>query len=181
MPALLIVLLIFKNKKYSWVLLPIAAALLIVIIISFSSLDNDLVNWMMRKLENQDGSLEYSQITLAFAFTPKTFLGSAFYDMADIGREGSTRDVGFVMFLINLALVFTLAIQMVRLFRSKNENIVLIGFGLLYFFLHSLKQSMKIFTLTEFAFFIFILSICYNYERSVVRKKNKSVPEVPAQ
>ncbi len=169
--ALLLVLVIHKNKNLAWLLIPIIGLGLVLVIISFSSFEGDLAGLVIKKLDNQDGSLGYSESTLAFAFTPKTLLGTAFYDMVDIGREGSKRDVGLIMFIINLAIVFTIVIQMVKIFRSKNENIILVGFGLLYFFIHSLKQSMKVFTLTEFAFFIFILSICYNYERSSNRKR----------
>lgn len=160
--------LINKNKKMSWILVP----LFVGIILWISSMDNDLINYLTMKLDDKGGSQGYSLTTIAYAFSPRTLIGSSFYDLSYV-KEGSVHgDVGLIMFFINLSFLIVLSYYLFVVIRSDHMVIKTLGFAVLCYVLHAMKQAMVIYSISSFVFFFFILTVCYNYTKRKNAKYN---------
>ena len=108
----------------------------------------------------QSGSKDYSLKMISFAFTPKTLFGSNILNTDYVLSITSKRDIGFIMFFLNITFLIVFAIKTIKLILSKQPFIQLLGMSALYFFLHSMKVTMVAYSLSFLVFFIFILTVC---------------------
>ena len=154
-------------RKLSVVIIPLA--LLGLSYLWFS--ENPLVLLIKAKLDS--GSAEYSTSTLTFAFDPKTLWGSNFLDLSYLNETHPIQDVGFIIFLLNIAFLLTLSYQTVCLCVSKNNMYRFVGLFAVYFILHSTKLALRTYSLEMLMFVIFIVSICYQDLKFHKKKKNE--------
>lgn len=102
--------------------------------------------------------MDYSLQMIKFAFTPHTIIGSNFMSTDYLQQSVmSRRDVGYISFGLNLLFLLFFYIKNLRVILSDKLN-RMIGLGVLYFMLHSLKVSMVAYTLSMLAFMMFIVS-----------------------
>lgn len=128
-------------------------------------------------------SMGYSQVTITYAFTPRTLLGTSFYNESEVTSMGNSAsmDVGYIKFFLNLIYLGTCYYYLFRLFRSKRRMDLAFLLFAAYFFLHSAKVSMVSYSLTMLTFITFIMTRLYwalGPARWPVtgRKRKRSIP-----
>lgn len=88
----------------------------------YSLLNIDDLFFIFAKLGS--GSMDYTQATLEFAVTPKTLIGSSFFNLSYLDRSSFTvtgnRDIGYINFVVNIVFLLICGYYMLRLFLSKN-------------------------------------------------------------
>lgn len=138
----------------------IVALILLVATLVYSAIDVSDLYFIFNKLES--GSKDYSKATLIYALTPKTIMGSSFFDLSYLNRSNltivSNRDVGYINFIINIVFLLVCSYHMVRLFFSKNTYKTAVFLFAAYFFIHSTKVAMVSYSLTMLMFVIFLMS-----------------------
>ncbi len=145
----------------------VSSLIFIVIALVVLTVDLEMFQFFFDKLDS--GSSGYSQSTVLFAFTPRTLLGSSFYnlDYVDwVNPEIRTTDVGFVNFILNLIFMGICAVKMYKLFWKKDALSMAVFFFAAYFFLHSTKVAMVSYSLSMFIFVCFILSLATSKARN---------------
>ena len=123
-------------------------------------LDNSLVELIKYKLFIS-GSGNYSLQTVLFAFTPSSILGTEMFDNSFIYSSDKTLNVGLVSFILNLFFLVIFIFKIVKLILHSNSNVKMLGFCVLYFFLHSSKYCMRSYSFTLLLFMVFILNVTY--------------------
>lgn len=164
---LLYLLYSIRHSIKSFVLVAVLICLLGVLIVSFVDIETFL--FVTDRFES--GSSGYSQSTMLFAFTPRTLLGSSFYnlDYVDwVNPEIRSTDVGFINFILNLVFMGICAVKMFKLFWKKDSLSMALFFFAAYFFFHSTKVAMMSYSLSMLIFVCFILTLA--------TKKTKNVP-----
>ena len=156
------------DKQKRWVLVPIGV--LTLLLIFYIGLQNTEFFFILDKLDTTGdggGSQRYTLRTMEFAFSPQTLLGSNFLNTDYLKYEG--RDVGYIPFMLNILILFLLYINTLKLILHKNRYHQLMGVGVLYFLLHSMKVTMQTYSLSIFMLMIFILSTL----NSIISTKNE--------
>lgn len=125
----------------------------------FQTIDSPIVELVRFKLES--GSMEYSASTLDFAFTPKTFFGTDFYDLSYLEKGLNNYDVGFIVFILNILFIIVLGYRTLRLCFSKDKLSMYVGLFSIYFMLHSAKLALRTYSLEMLMFVMFVVTICY--------------------
>jgi len=119
-------------------------------------------------------STDYTLSMLKFAFTPKTLIGTNFYDLSYIDtywNDPNPRlNIGFITFLLNIMFLIIFIYKIFIININYYKEIPLIGLFILYFFLHSIKISMYAYSLSYFIFIIFLINIFINYYKNPERK-----------
>ena len=165
---LLYLLYIIRNNKKSFVLVSILIFVFIVLIISF--VDLDIFQFFTNRLDS--GSSGYSQSTILFAFTPRTLIGSSFYNLDYIdwvNPEIRSTDVGFINFALNLIFMGICAVKMFKLFWKKDSFSMALFFFAAYFFIHSTKVAMVSYSLSMLIFVCFILTLATKRTKNDLR------------
>lgn len=148
--------LIFKYKKFTLLML----CLLFIFGSYIIAMDSEIINLILYKANNEDGSQGFTLSTLLYAVNPQTVLGSSFYDIS-YAKDGQVDgDIGFIMFFINIAFILTFIYKLWNLLNTNNEELKWLGFAILYYIVHSIKLSMRTYSLSTLVFFMFILTIC---------------------
>ena len=163
MLACLGVLMIQRLRKN--VILPIVFLLAVGCLFLF--IDDSLYAFVFYKLNSN--SADYSLTTIQFAFEPKTWLGTSFYDLSYLHTTTKLYDVGYINFFFNLLFLVVFIYKIFRLNMAKNMNITWIGLFALYFFLHSLKLAMATYSLSYLLLIVFLINIYSSKMYSVVR------------
>lgn len=126
----------------------------------YSLLNIDDLFFIFAKLGS--GSMDYTQATLEFAVTPKTLIGSSFFNLSYLDRSSFTvtgnRDIGYINFVVNIVFLLVCGYYMLRLFLSKNPYKMAVFLFAVYFFIHSTKVAMVSYSLTMLMFVIFLMS-----------------------
>lgn len=157
-----------RNNKKSFVLVSILIFVFIVLIISF--VDLDIFQFFTNRLDS--GSSGYSQSTILFAFTPRTLIGSSFYNLDYIdwvNPEIRSTDVGFINFALNLIFMGICAVKMFKLFWKKDSFSMALFFFAAYFFIHSTKVAMVSYSLSMLIFVCFILTLATKRTKNDLR------------
>lgn len=142
------------NKWGKIMLIPLFGVFVMLVV--YIGLENTELFFIIDKLEG--GSMDYSLQMIKFAFTPHTIIGSNFMSTDYLQQSVmSRRDVGYISFGLNLLFLLFFYIKNLRVILSDKLN-RMIGLGVLYFMLHSLKVSMVAYTLSMLAFMMFIVS-----------------------
>lgn len=145
------------------IIIPLTTISLIVCI--FLLLDISNFTFILEKL--QSGSKDYSLKMIQFAFMPKTLIGSNILNTDYVLQINTKmRDVGFIMFSLNITFLIILMRKIYKLIFSQSFMIQMIGLATLYFFLHSMKVAMVSYSLSFLTFFIFFLSIYSSKNKS---------------
>jgi hypothetical protein len=133
--------------------------------------DTALFSFIQDKLTS--GSSRYSQSTISFAFTPKTILGTSFYNLEYLdtywNNANKSMDVGFINFILNIIFlsIFIFRIIIINLKRNY-ENSFYIGLVSIYFLLHSMKITMYSYSLSYTIFIIFLINVIYNMKSNKI-------------
>jgi len=131
---------------------------IILIDIFFIYVDTSNLQFILNKLDSS--SMGYSQVTLEFAITPKTLLGTSFYDVSEVSSFGNANnmDVGYINFFLNILYLLICIYYLFRLFIStKAIKLAYLLFGC-YFFFHSMKVAMPTYSYTMLTFITFLIS-----------------------
>lgn len=151
----LIIALIF-SKKGKLLLIPLLGILLLFILII--GLENTELFFVMEKLEDSGGSKGYTMDALDFAFNPKTLVGSNILNTSFIKEIGSARrDAGIISVILNVIFLIICYFKVTRLLFSNRFN-CLIGVGVIYFLLHSIKINLTTYTSSILMLSIFLIS-----------------------
>lgn len=157
--ALLICIIVYLiNKFRTSIVIPLLIISLFVFI--FSLIDENTYAFLFAKLKSS--SKDYSIGTIMYAFSPKTLLGTNFYDLSYIKNNNNGYDVGFINFALNLIFLTILSFKIVSLSMSKTVYYRAIGFFSLYFLIHSAKVAMVSYSLSFLTLVIFMVSIHYD-------------------
>lgn len=140
-------------------------AVLILTILIFTLLnyvDIDIFDFILLKIDSSSSG--YSQNMIEFAFTPKTIWGTSCFDTTEMTSIGnaSTKDVGYIKFVINLVFLCLMIVNIIKLFLSKHKMSLPVLLFASYFFLHSSKVAMSSYSLTMLSFVCFILFVTNN-------------------
>ncbi|WBX76163.1 hypothetical protein PG911_16245 [Tenacibaculum ovolyticum] len=168
--GLLLVICVFNFNKYK------KNVILLVLLITGSIIGFFVINpeiYSFIVLRFSSGSASYSLTTLKFPFTPKTLIGSSFYDLSYINTYWNTADktqnVGYIMFFLNLSFLIIFVINQVKsLIELKKRR--LLAIIPLYFLFHSTKIAMYSYSLSYLIFIIFIIYILSNFKEDYVSK-----------
>lgn len=121
--------------------------------------NSDIINFVIGKIYS--GSTRYTVDMIKFAFSPKSFFGTSFYNLNYLdtywNNADETMDVGLINFTLNLLFLIIL-IRRIYLVNKKTEYHKTYFFGLafLYYFLHSTKITMYSYSLSSTVFFLFL-------------------------
>lgn len=162
--VLCIAIMLSLDSKKRWMMLPIG--LMFFLLIFYIGLQNTEFFFIMDKLDSTGdggGSQRYTMRMIEFAFTPKTLLGSNFLNTDYLKYEG--RDVGYVSFIFNIAFILLFVLKNAKLILSGDRFMRMIGIGVLYFFIHSMKVNMQSYSLSFLMLMMFILTIYYDDKR----------------
>lgn len=139
-----------------------AVPFLLIIILAFfviiSSVDLSLFQFVFDKMDSS--SAGYTQTTLEFAVTPKDIIGTSIYDETEVTSHGNmgNRDVGFLVFFLNIFFLIGCFIYLFKLFRAKSNMKLAYLLFASYFFIHSTKVAMVTYSLTMLTFVVFCIS-----------------------
>lgn len=131
-------------------------------ILLFFLLEPTYYQFIIQKLTS--GSRNYTQAMIEFAFMPKTFFGTSFFNLGYIKtywnpNPDSFLNVGVLNFVLNLFFLILLIKKIIKLIFSIDFEVRLVGIFALYFFIHSMKIVMFTYSLSYLVFIIFILNI----------------------
>ncbi|WP_407277200.1 hypothetical protein R5O20_11780 [Tenacibaculum maritimum] len=168
--ALLLVVFVFNFNKYKKNII-LLVLLITGTIIGFLVINPEIYSFIVLRFSS--GSASYSLATLKFPFTPKTLIGSSFYDLSYIDTywniADKTQNVGYIMFFLNLSfLLFFIGNQAKILIKLKKRR--LLAIISLYFLFHSTKIAMYSYSLSYLIFIIFIIYILSNFNEDYVSK-----------
>lgn len=167
---LLYLLYSIRQNIKSFVLVSVFMCLFFALIISFV----DFETFLFITDRFDSGSSGYSQSTMLFAFTPRTLMGSSFYNLDYIdwvNPEIRTTDVGFINFTLNLIFMGVCAVKMFKLFWKKDTFSMTLFFFAAYFFIHSTKVAMVSYSLSMLIFVCFILTLATKKSNNDSRRK----------
>lgn len=154
--AFLICIILYLSFDKWGKLLLIPISWILVMLVIYIGLENTELFFIIDKLEG--GSMDYSWDTIVFAFTPKTLLGSNFINTSFLQEQESLRrDVGYIPFLLNIFFLIIIYLKTTRTILSDKYKRML-GLGILYFMLHSMKVSMVAYSLSMLIFMMFVAS-----------------------
>ena len=148
---------IYLSFKYKWL------AWMILLVVFYGgtllfSLESPIIELIKYKIDS--GSAEYSTNTLMFAFTPRTIIGTNFFDLSYLNINDGY-DVGFIIFILNIVFLIIFIYRIVYLNFSKNNSMKMISLFALYFLLHSTKLALRNYSLSFLPFVMFIVTKCY--------------------
>lgn len=123
-------------------------------------LENTDFAFVANKLEGNDGSMEYSQTAIEYAFKPSTLFGYNFLSTAYITEiTTQPKDVGYIPCFLNILFLTIAYYKLGKCFFTRNIYQVSLSCGILYFFLHSMKIAMVSYSLSFFIYIIFLLEL----------------------
>ncbi|WP_417873922.1 hypothetical protein [Xanthomarina gelatinilytica] len=168
--GVLIVVSVFYFNKYKRNII-LLSLLILGGIVSFLMINPEIYSFIVLRFSS--GSASYSLTTLKFPFIPKTLIGSSFYDLSYIDTywnvADKTKNVGYVMFFLNLGFLILFAVNLVKsIVRLKKRR--LLAIVPLYFLLHSTKIAMYSYSLSYLILIIFVIYILSNYKENYVAK-----------
>lgn len=149
-----------KNILYPMIILGCA-------VFVFLSIDPIFYDFIIGKISgSSSGSLNYSRDTILFAFTPKTLIGTNFFNLGYLDTYWNTPDksmnVGFINFILNLCFLFIFIYRIVKVNLYRDIRIRFIALFTLYFLLHSMKIAMVTYSLSYLIFVMFLLQVLNN-------------------
>ncbi len=154
----LIIYLLYRFKTSFVKALPLLFVIIIAVTIVISSVDVALFQFIFDKMDSS--SAGYTQTTLEFAVTPKDVIGTSIYDESEVTSRGNmgNRDVGFIVFFLNILFLIGCAFNLFKLFIAKSKMKLAYLLFASYFFLHSTKVAMVAYSLTMLTFIMFCIS-----------------------
>ena len=155
--SVLAVLMIWSVLKRKWLIF-LYAIMANAIVMTFMTIDNPIIDLIRFKLDS--GSMEYSEGTLSFAFTPQTLFGNNFYDKSYL-EGGRMYDVGYIVFSLNIVFLIIFIFRTAWLCFSSNKLFKYVGLFATYFILHSAKTNLRTYSLEMLMFVMFLVTICY--------------------
>lgn len=158
-------------KKQSRILLLVAVFIVVAlsvlgpILIEYSSfLDGKLT----------DSSSDYSKATLTYVVTPKSFLGDGIL-ISKFGDDIGNVDIGWLSCCFVLLFFSVIMIKTFLCIFSKDTIKHYIGMASLYFWLHSLKLSVQVFTYPYYIFILFLLAFADTFAKSEIKKDSHTL------
>lgn len=105
------------------------------------------------KLQTSNMSYDYSANVLSYMYNPESFLGSGILVYC---YNPNATDIGYFTFLLNLIFQSSFIVGIISICSKGNRQSRIIGLGLVYFALHTLKIGQMIY---QFPYLIFMLYI----------------------
>ena len=150
-------LMTIRRKLFSVVL---GVAVILGAALLYFSIDDTFLQFLMGRLEEGNGSQLYSLSTLIWTLSPRTLMGSDFLDASYVrdimDYSVSSKDVGYIPFLLNLIIIVSFVTNIIKLLRTKDKVCLSVGFASLYYILHSAKVGMPMLVQSLPVFLIFL-------------------------
>ena len=175
--CLAVFFLINAKKRLLTTILGVVAVVLA--ILYYISIDDTFFQFFLGRLEEDNYSQQYSLSLLQWAFTPHSFLGSNFLDTESgvslMYSSVSTKDVGYILFIINVIFLVFFVINIIKLIKCKNKITLAIAIASLYYILHSAKIGMTVYIQTLLVLLVFLQVVTLSsYGRIKTTKKSLS-------
>lgn len=140
------------NSKKHLVASLVGAGAIVLIVLAYNAMDDTLLQFVLGRIDEDNGSHQYSTSLLEWTFSPRTLMGSNFF-ATDYVNELTyssviTKDVGFIPFGLYIAFLFFYLKDTIKLIFSKDKVGMAVGFASLYMIIHSAKIGMTLFALT---------------------------------
>lgn len=127
----------------------VAVGAILVGVLLFFRMDSSgtATDFIMGRLDADNGSQLYSISMIAWTFSPHTLLGNDFlnteyvFDILSFGGV-SQSDVGFIPCILFIGYLLSFLANTIRLILINNKQARAVGFASLYFILHGLKIGM---------------------------------------
>lgn len=180
--ACLVIYFVINTRRNLWTTLLGVMVVVGGVILFLSFSDSTFIDFVKFQMDDS-GSRKYSENTLMFAFSPKTFLGSNILSpgeyIDDLRLAGIwTSDVGFVCFLLNVSFILSYMINVIKLVTIKDALANAVGYASLYYLLHSAKIGVMVFINVVPLLLVFMQYLTLvNYGR---RKTVKKTPQLRA-
>ncbi|WP_445757610.1 hypothetical protein [Polaribacter sp.] len=152
---------IFRKKDFLFLI--VSCLIFSSVFIAYGILKDSIIfNFILEKLSS--GSFYYSNNTISYAFSPKSLIGTSFYNLEYLDTYwnfgNKSMDVGYIIFILNIFFLFFI-IRKIYIINLKidYEKSFYIGLSFIYFFLHSMKINMYSYSLSYTLFMIFLISI----------------------
>lgn len=152
-----------KGGRKNWIVL----AILICILVLFTSYIFETFPFILNKLTASGGSKDYSVDRISYAFTPETFMGTTVYTTSVDG------DIGIVTMFLNLCYYISAGLLCLRMLNNRNREVFYYGLALLYFLCHSMKIIIMVY---RYPYTVFIIFLCYLaiYKNGYIKQKTAS-------
>lgn len=153
----LVVYYMYTISNLSWKSFLSLVVFSVVLFLAATNIDWDSFQFVADKLDNS-GSMQYSQSTIEFAFTPKTLIGTNFYDLNWIRTGETYADVGYINFVLNIMYLILCTYYLLKIFLVKTPLFMAFLLFGCYFMFHSAKLAMSAYSLTMLTFVMFCVS-----------------------
>ena len=159
--CLVVFLIVNSRKKLIGSLIGAAAIALAVVV--YISIDDTLLEFLLGRLDEGNGSQQYSVSLLEWTFSPRTLMGSDFFStdyVNDIQKTSViTKDVGYIPFFLNLTFIIIYLKDTVKLIFTRKRLGLAVGLASLYLILHSAKIGMTLFAQTLPLLMVYIQAV----------------------
>lgn len=153
----LVVYYFYMISSFSWKKFLSLVVFSIALFLAATNIDWDSFQFVANKLDDS-GSMQYSQSTIEFAFTPKTLIGTNFYSTSWVRTGETYADVGYVNFVLNIVYLLLCAYYLLKIFFIKTPLFMAFLLFGCYFLFHSAKLAMSAYSLTMLTFVMFCVS-----------------------
>lgn len=159
----LVVYYLYTISEFNWKKFLTLVVFSAVLFLAAKNIDWDYFQYVENKLDDS-GSLQYSQSTIEFAFTPKTLIGTNFYDISWVRTGATYADVGYINFVFNIMYLILCAYYLLKIFLVKKPLFMAFLLFGCYFMFHSAKLAMTTYSLTMLTYVMFCVSHLAKYK-----------------
>ena len=160
--ACLIVFFVVNSKK-QFIGSLIGAAAIALAVIAYNSIDSTLLEFLLGRLEEGNGSQQYSLSLLEWTFSPRSLMGSDFLSTAYVDDIQTSsvilKDVGYIPFILNIAFIVFYLKDTIKLIFTRQKLGMAVGLASLYLILHGAKIGMTLFAQTLPLLMVFIQAV----------------------
>jgi hypothetical protein len=148
------------NFNFKYLLIFLLFSFILFLSFSYNYFD-PIVDFYVKKSLSDNSSLDYSTSKIFNILNPTYIFGDGVLLISE--NSNSLKSGGFFTSIFYVLFYLSVFNEIRKLLMTKNYNIILYGYALLYFTLHSFKMSGKIFVMPLTFYFIAVYFILKTY------------------
>jgi len=141
--------------------------LVLVLVGGYFILDDTFLQFVLNRLDSGNISNMSTKELLAFAFSPKTLMGTNFLSTSFTTEAGGAggQDIGLIAFIFNIWFLVLYFRNTIKLLFKHDRVSVSVGFMCLYYILHSAKIGMNMYIQIMPVFLVYLQNYVLKYGR----------------
>ena len=154
---------LFLSSKKNLFKVMIGVVVIFFVVMAYVSYDDTLLQFVLGRLDVDNGSQEASRNLLEFAFIPRTLFGTDMFSSSMMEGAQKNEDVGFIPFFMNITFLFFYFKNVIKLILSKDNVAKATGYASLYYIIHSAKNGMLMYRSLMPLFLVFLQFVVIDY------------------